>query len=94
MSRSLISNEHECYVCGQVYDLHRHHIFYGTANRRLSENYGCWCWLCGWHHNLSDVGVHFNKKLDLRLKKVCQEAWEREYGGRSDFIAVFGRSWL
>lgn len=94
MSKSLISNEHYCLVCGTTFDLHKHHIFYGTANRKLSEKYGCWCYLCAKHHNLSTNGVHFNKHLDLAIKEQCQKAWEFKYGSREDFIKTFGRSYL
>lgn len=90
--KSLISNEKACYVCGCPV-VHKHHIFYGTANRRLSEEYGCWVWLCPYHHNMSKEGVHFNRELDLQIKKECQECWEQVHGSRADFIKVFGRSW-
>ena len=94
MSKSIISNIKECYVCGYTQDLHRHHIFYGTANRKLSEQDGCWVYLCGVHHNLSRVGVHFDRELDLKLKRECQEEWEGIYGDREEFIERYGKSYL
>lgn len=94
MSKSIISNEPVCLVCGTTLNLHRHHVFYGTANRKQSEKYGCWVYLCGRHHNLSNHGVHFNKVLDEDLKERCQKVWECKYGTREDFIKTFGRSWL
>lgn len=94
MSKSILSNDNICYVCGYTKDIHKHHIFYGTANRKLSEKYGCWCYLCAVHHNLSNVGVHFNKALDIKLKKFCQEKWEAKYGDREQFIQTFGKSYL
>ena len=93
MSKSLMSNQQACYVCGGI-GVQRHHIFYGTANRKLSEKYGCWVWLCPEHHNMSDEGVHFNKALDIKLKQECQEKWEAEYGSRDKFIRVFGKNFL
>jgi len=92
--QSIISNERVCLVCGTTNDIHKHHIFYGSANRKLSEKHGCWCYLCAAHHNFSNAGVHFNKALDLELKERCQAEWESRNGGRADFIRVFGRSWL
>ena len=65
---SIINNEKKCLVCGTTYNLHLHHIFEGTGKRKVSEQYGCWCYLCAKHHNMSDEGVHFNKELDLKLK--------------------------
>ena len=93
MSKSLMSNQQACYVCGGI-GVQKHHIFYGTANRKLSEKYGCWVWLCPAHHNMSDDGVHFNKALDTKLKQECQEKWEAEYGDRDKFRKIFGKSWI
>lgn len=94
MSKSLISEDKECWVCHTTLNLHRHHIFYGRDNRTQSELQGCWCYLCGTHHNLSKRGVHFNKELDMRLKQECQRRWESNKGTREDFIRLFGRSYL
>ncbi len=91
---SIMSNEKICFICDATEGLHRHHIFYGTANRKLSEQYGCWCYLCGRHHNLSMMGVHYNTAVDLRLKQMCQEKWEAKYGDRKAFIQTFGKSYL
>lgn len=93
-AESLISNEHRCYICGTTTDIHCHHIFYGTANRKQSDKYGCWIYLCAYHHNMSDKGIHFNRELDLKIKKLCQEKWEAEYGNREQFRSVFGKSYL
>lgn len=94
MSKSIISNKKECLVCHTIYNLHRHHIFYGRGNRKLSEKYGCWVYLCAEHHNMSDFGVHFYKALDDNLKARCQTEWEKRYGSREDFIKIFGKSYL
>jgi hypothetical protein len=91
--KSIISNEKYCLVCG-LPNVHKHHIYEGTGRRKLSEKYGCWCFLCPRHHNMSNEGVHFNKILDLKLKQQCQKAWEFQYGSREDFIKVFNRSYL
>ena len=94
MSDSIISNEPCCLICGTTKDLHKHHIFFGRANRPLSEKYGCWCYLCARHHNMSSFGVHNNRQLDLKLKKQCQEVWENVYGTHEDFMRIFGRNYL
>lgn len=93
MSKSIISNERACLVCGTPYNIHHHHIYYGTANRKLSEKYGCWCYLCVKHHNMSNEGVHFNKELDSELKKYCQRTFERTRT-REEFMRIFGRNYL
>lgn len=94
VSKSIISNEKQCLVCGRQRGLHKHHIFYGTANRRISEIDGCWCYLCAKHHNMSNYAVHFEKKLDLALKEYCQKKWEERYGSREDFIKRYGRNYI
>ncbi len=93
MSKSIISNEYECLLCGDIRGLHKHHIFQGV-NRQLSEKYGCWVYLCPYHHNMSNYGVHSDKKLDVQLKRIGQKMWEKNYGTREDFIQIFGRNYL
>ena len=90
--KSIIQEQKECYVCKTKYGLHEHHIFYGTANRKQSEKYGMKIWLCGRHHNLSNEGVHFNKELDLQIKRMAQKKFEETYKDL-DFIKIFGRSY-
>lgn len=94
MSKSIIQKEKECFFCGTTYNLHKHHIFFGTANRKLSEQDGCWCWLCAYHHNMSDESVHMNSMMDMTLKKITQERWEQLNGDRESFIARYGKSYL
>lgn len=91
--KSIIQSEKECFVCGAVSDLDRHHIFYGTANRRKSEEFGLWIWLCKKHHNMSDEGIHFNRKLDTEVKQMAQGIFEDTYI-HEDFVKIFGRNYL
>lgn len=94
MARSIVSNDQQCWVCGNRLNLHKHHCYFGVSNRPLSEKYGCWVYLCGPHHNQSNKAVHFDHNLDLLLKKTTQREWEKRYGTREDFIKTFGRSYL
>ena len=89
---SIISNERECLVCGTTLNLHKHHIFFG-ANRKNADKYGCWCYLCAEHHNMSKSGVHFNKTLDVKLKRHAQKKFEEIYG-HDKFMEVFKRNYL
>ena len=91
--KSIIQTEKQCYVCGKNYNLHDHHIIYGTSNRKQSEKYGLKVWLCYEHHT-GNAGVHFNRDLDLHLKKLAQEHFEARYGDRNEFISTFGKSYL
>lgn len=91
--QSIINNERECLVCGITDNLHKHHIYYGTANRKLSEKYGCWCYLCAKHHNMSKEGVHFNKALDTKLKVYTQKRFNEAYP-ELNFRKIFGKNYL
>jgi hypothetical protein len=91
--KSIIQTEKQCFVCGKNYNLHDHHIIYGTSNRKQSEKYGLKVWLCYEHHT-GNAGVHFNRDLDLHLKKLAQEHFEARYGARNEFISTFGKSYL
>lgn len=92
--KTVIQDNKECYVCKTTLGLHDHHILYGTANRKKSELYGLKVWLCARHHNLSNEGVHFNRELDLQLKRLAQQYYETNYGCRLEFIDTFGRNYL
>ena len=94
MSASILSPYHECLVCGTIFNLHKHHVFEGNGRRELSEKYGCWCYLCARHHNMSNAGVHYDQHFDRKLKKKCQQILENDKGwSREKFIKVFGRSY-
>lgn len=92
--KTVLQKEKKCYVCGTTYNLHDHHIFFGTSNRKHSEKRGLKVWLCGMHHNLSNEGVHFQKPLDTHLKKLAQEYYEEHINTREKFIEEFGRNYL
>jgi hypothetical protein len=85
--------EKKCYITGATEGLHKHHIF-GSANRKLSEQYGLYVYLIPEYHNMSDKGVHFNREFDLQLKREGQMKFEQLYGSREDFIRIFGRNYL
>lgn len=90
--KSIMQNDKRCYMCHQTYDLEEHHIFYGFANRKLSEKYGLKVWLCPMHHRGSFNGVHFNKEWDDFLKREAQERFENNYP-KLDFRSIFGKSY-
>lgn len=92
--KSIIQRSKECIVCGTTQNLHLHHIFFGVANRKISDRNGFTCYLCGYHHNLSNQGVHSNRELDLMLKRLCQEKYESMGYSREDFIRLIGKSYI
>ena len=92
MAKSILQNEKICYVCGRTNNLHKHHIF-GGANRKTSERNGFTVYLCACHHNLSNEGVHFNRALDLEIKKQCQKEYEKTHK-REEFMKLIGKNYL
>lgn len=92
--KSIIQTEKECFVCKTTRNLHLHHIFFGHANRKLSDADGCVIYLCMDHHT-GPYGVHCHRQLDLSIKRQCQIAWQEQYQKSvDDFIARYGKSYL
>lgn len=75
--KSIIQDNKECFICRSP-NVEDHHIFYGTGNRQLSEQYGLKVWLCYEHHR-GNHGVHFNKALDDRLKATAEKRFYEVY---------------
>lgn len=100
MTQSLLQTRKCCYVCGGTEGLHCHHIFFGTANRKKSDEDGMVVYLCGPHHNLSSAGVHFNPRLDDKIKQEAEKIWISTYTNKSieegipDFIKRYGKNYL
>ena len=83
-----------CFVCGSNV-VAIHHVFYGTSNRKKSEEYGFLLPLHPrWHTEGNDAIHKGNRGLDLKLKQLAQTYFEQHYGTRTDFIVEFGRSYL
>ena len=94
--KSILQKNKECYICKSLY-VEDHHIYFGP-NRKISEKYGFKVWLCNLHHTgsisgISSYAVHFNRKKDLELKRICQSVYERNHT-RASFIKLIGRSYL
>ena len=94
MGKSLLQNDKYCIVCGTSIDIQYHHIYFGVANRRLSDEDGCTCYICMAHHT-GILGVHHNRELDIGLKQLCQNAWQEHYNKTTDdFIKRYGKNYL
>ncbi len=94
MAKSIMQTEKKCYITGQTYNLHKHHIYAGK-NRQVSEVNGFWVYLVGRLHNLSDEGVHGKNghELDIKLKTECQAKFEETHT-RAEFMALIGKNYL
>ena len=94
MSKSIISDERRCYLCGRRQHLERHHVF-GAAKRKRADHDGLTVYLCHDCHNEPPHGVHHNAETDRQLKQVGQAKWMRHYGrSKADFIAAYGKNYL
>jgi hypothetical protein len=69
-------------------------VFFGWGNRQNSEKYGYVVGLCMYHHTGSKDAVHCNKVLEHKLKRMCQEEFEKNVGTREEFRKIFGKSYL
>lgn len=86
------AEEDRCFVCGSRRDLELHHIMHGTANRRLSTQWGLVCMLCHTHHT-GRLGVHYDPILNERLQKEAQKAFESRYG-HTRWMVTFRKNYL
>ena len=93
--KSILQTEKECFECKSTYNLHLHHIYFGTANRKISDKNGFVVYLCQFHHT-GDYGVHgkYGKKRDKLLKQCCQLKYEHLGHSRASFIKLIGKSYL
>lgn len=84
-----------CAICGKEHGLHKHHIFFGTANRQLSEEDGMVVYLCPDCHEHGARAVHRNRETDVALKQAAERVWMADRDADEDaFRARYGRSWL
>lgn len=88
-----------CYLCMLLHSNYavyhyteEHHIFFGTAKRKLSEQHGLKVNLCTYHHrgdiNGKQEAVHSNKEINLLLRAAGQRAFEKNHT-RQEFMEVF-----
>lgn len=64
----------------------------GNPGRKNSEKAGLKVWLCSNDHR-GPKGAHFNKDLDIALKKYAQMKYEESHS-REDFIKLFGKNYI
>lgn len=90
---SIIQNDlSKCIICGKPRQA-IHEVYYGSSNRAKSIKYGCYVALCNEHHNTSNKGVHFNKELDMKLKRLGQIKFLETYPNL-EFKKIFGKNYL
>ena len=93
MAESAMQKERECFFCGRVTDLERHHVFGGVANRiPVSERYGLWVYLCHDCHT-GKAGAQYDKGKNLMLKQEAQKAFEKEHS-RAEWMKLIRKNYL
>ena len=90
--KSIVQREKECFFCKSTINLEKHHIFGGTANRKISEKYGLTVYLCHEHHT-GDSGVHFDIAKMNYLHRIGQIIFEGKFG-HDLFMKEIGRNYL
>ena len=105
MSKSIIPTQKECYICRylaapQGYygalpsaGLHKHHIMFGIANRKKSEHFGLWVYLCVPHHEYGPDAVHSNRDVRIFLCQIGQQVFAQKYS-HEKYMQEFGRDWM
>lgn len=100
--KSILQDEKVCYITkmeDQPYSLYgkldKHHIFFGSGDRPVSEKHGFWIWLRHDHH-IEDSKFdtpHNCEALDDMLKRTCQAKYEETHS-RAEFMKLIGRNYL
>lgn len=96
MHESIVKSARVCFFCGKDDGCEKHHVFFGTANRKLSDEDGLWVWLCSECHR-GKHGVHgyAGHDMDVALKKTAEYAWLQHNNKTiQEFIDRYGKNWL
>ena len=64
----------------------------GVANRKISDAYGIWIYLCDSCHRGTE-GAQYNKEVNIKLKQEAQQAFEAIYG-HEKWMALFRKNYL
>lgn len=92
---SIMQDKCECYICHAPYTVGLdHHHAIGGRNRKKSDEFALWIWLCRkCHSELHDFGKH-EKEIQAAAQKafiahhkkigypesICREEWFRNFG--------------
>lgn len=83
-----------CWNCGSTHAIEFHHGFFGSGQRKISDDNGFGVDLCPICHRSQPQGVHGgNRELDIRIKQHCQREYEKDHL-RFDFMKLIGRNYL
>lgn len=93
---SIITNDLEhCIECGNN-NVELHEVFFGGRNRNKSIEDGLVIPLCKkYHHRGNLIGIHKDKELNIKYKKIAEQKWLEYYNKTiDDFINRYKRNYL
>ena len=94
MAESIMQNDRShCLMCLRAMPLEEHHVMGGTANRKLSEQYGLKVYICPYCHRIGKDAVHKSAERANALKAYAQSCFQLRYPDL-DFVKIFGRNYL
>ena len=96
--KSIIDNDECCYICKTIFGKcwpcgteQIHHVWRGSANRRLADQDGLWVRLCPEHHRI----LHDQGTYDNHLMEVGERMWILKYGKtKEEFTKRYGKNIL
>jgi hypothetical protein len=93
MGKSIITEDmHTCMICKTTRNIERHHVCFGSADRKISDKYGLIVPLCSDCHR-GRTGVHQCRAVDLKMKQLAQRTFEEKYS-REKWMELFRRNYL
>lgn len=96
MSRSIVTDYKDiCFFCGRQAE-GEHHLIFGTARKKLSENDGLKVPVCNNCHNMGETlkRIHGNPMAEKLSKMLGQAIFEGKIGTREEFRDRYGKSYL
>ena len=98
MGKSIIQQDSTyCFLCGRngyLDRLEKHHVFFGTKDRKKADEDGLIVWLCGERcHRNGPQSAHRSEMTRKLLQRMGQRAWESNYGNREEFMKRYGKNY-
>lgn len=84
-----------CFFCGRPAEC-EHHLLFGNGARKLAEQDGLKVPACNNCHNMGRLPerIHDNPMAEKLSKILGQAMYEAKIGGREEFRARYGKSYL
>lgn len=90
---SLYSSDQECWICHNPI-AECHHIYGGVGRRPISDQEGCYVYLCREHHQ-GRMGVHQDMNLRDFFRADCERRWcKANNKTKEDFLELFGSNYI